>query len=184
MLYVPIKIYPNERSVRACVILAAVFLGLTAAGFLDLSLVDGRLRLAIVLLSMVGFCMSVISFVAAMTRQPMFKVLDDRFSIYTPFGYAMVRFGEVLAFRKGGLPGMRTLRVEINRSARPRFPSGVSRLLYAMVWMSFANTVAIQGYMLGAQLDPVIRMLENRRLAAVRLEAIGDYDPTALTTAA
>ncbi|MGL1863849.1 MAG: hypothetical protein OCC46_15100 [Pseudodesulfovibrio sp.] len=182
MLYVPIKIYPNESSVRACVIIGATFLGVAVAGFLNIQ--ADNVRLIAMLICMVGACMSVISAVAAMTRQPMFKVLDDRFSVYTPFGYALVRFGEVLSFKKGGLPGMRTLRVDINRSARPRFPSSVGRLLYCLVWLSFTNSVAIQGYMLGAELDSVIKMLENRRLAAVRLDAIEGYDPTGLTTAA
>lgn len=181
MLYVPIKIYPNERSVRGCVVMAAISLGLAVAGFINIQATD--VRLAVVLICMVGFCMSVISSVATMTRQPMLKVLDDRFSVYTPFGYALVRFGEVLSFKKGGLPGMRTLRVDINRSAHPRFPSGVGRLLYCLAWMNFTNSVAIPGYMLGAQLGPVMAMLEKRRLAAVRLDAIDDYNPQALTTA-
>ena len=181
MLYVPLKIYPNERSVRGCVVLAAIFMGLAVAGFINIQASDTRL--AVTLICMVGFCVSVISAVAAMTRQPMLKVLDDRFSVYTPFGYALVRFGEVLSFKKGGLPGMRTLRIEINKSATLRFPSGVAKLLYCIAWLNFTNSVSVHGYMLGAELDSVINMLEKRRLAAVRLDAIDGYDPTALTTA-
>ena len=89
MLYVPIKIYPNESSVRACVIIGATFLGLAVAGFMNIQADD--VRLIAMLICMVGACMSVISAVAAMTRPPMFKVLDDRFSVYTPFGYVLVR---------------------------------------------------------------------------------------------
>lgn len=181
MLYVPIKIYPNERSVRGCVVLAAIFLGLAVAGFINIQHADSRL--VVILVCMVLFCVSIIGCVGAMTRQPTLKVLDDRFSIYTPFGYAMVRFGEVLRFRRGGVPGMRTLRVEINLSAKPKFRSSVSRLLYSLVWFNFSNSVSIQGFMLGANLDAVLSMLEKRRQAAVRLEAIDDYDPTALTVA-
>jgi len=180
MLYVPIQIYPNERSVRGCVILAAVFMGLAMAAFINL--IDMNQRMAAMLFCVVGVSVNVIKMVATITRQPMLKVLDDRFSVYTPFGYVMVRFGEVLAFRKGGMPGLRTLRVDINRSARPKFPSGLSRLLYSLIWLSFGNTVSIPGYMLGAQLNSVMKMLENRRLAAVRLDAVGGYDPTALTS--
>lgn len=181
MLYVPIKIYPNERSVRACVILSSIFLGLAVAGFIGIGEAD--LRMAATLFCLVGFSVGLLSVVATMRRQPMLKVLDDRFSIYTPFGYALVRFGEVLSFKKGGLPGMRTLRVEINKSARPKFPSGVGRLLYVLIWMSFTNSVAIQSYMLGAELDSVISMLEKRRLAAVRLDTITDYMPAVVTNA-
>lgn len=181
MLYVPIKIYPNERSIRGCVVLAAICAGLAIAGFINIP--NANLRLAAVLVCMVGFCICFINMVSAMSRRPMLKVLDDRFSVYTPFGYAMIRFGEVLVFKKGGFPGMRSLCVEINKSAKPRFPSAVGRLLYAIAWLNFTNTVAIQGYMLGAQLDPVIRMLENRRIAAVRLDSMDDYDSTAVTVA-
>lgn len=181
MLYVPIKIYPNERSVRGCVVLAAIFVGLALAGFIHINAKD--VKLAVILFCSVGICVSCLSVVAAATRQPMLKVLDDRFSVYTPFGYAMIRFGEVLAFRQGGLPGMRSLRVEINNSAKARFPSGLGKLLYAIIWFNFTNTVGIQGYMLGANLNSVIQMLEKRRLAAIRLDAIADYDPTALTQA-
>ncbi|QGY41645.1 hypothetical protein GM415_16460 [Pseudodesulfovibrio cashew] len=162
-------------------ILAAVFLGLAVAGFINIQHADTRL--AVVLVTMVFFCINAISVLAAMRRQPMLKVLDDRFSIYTPFGYAMVRFGEVLSFRKGGVPGLRTLRVEINQAAEPRFRSRVSRALYALTWLNFANSVSIQGYMLGAELDPVIRMLENRREAAVRMDGVEGYDPRAATVA-
>lgn len=181
MLYVPIKIYPNERSVRACVVLAGIFLGLASVSFFTLKTSDTRL--AATLLSLVGFSIAAICAVATMRRQPMIKVLDDRFSVYTPFGYALIRFGEVLSFKKGGLPGMRTLRIDINKSARPKFRSGVGRLLYSILWLNFANVVAIQGYLLGSELDSVIKMLEKRRLAAVRLEAIEDYDPTSLVSA-
>lgn len=181
MLYIPIQIYPNERSVRACIVLAAVFLGLAVAGIVLIE--DMRIMLMTVMPCMMAFSVCSINWAATMSRQPMMKVLDDRFSIYTPFGYAMVRFGEVLVFRTGGLPGMRTLRVEINKSARPRFQSGVGRLLYSIAWLNFTNSVAIHSHMLGAQLDPVVKMLEKRRVAAVRLDAIGDYDPTALAEA-
>lgn len=181
MLYVPIKIYSNERSVRGCVVLAAIFLGLAVAGFLHIDAID--VKVAVIGFCCVGFCINCLSVVAAATKQPMLKVLDDRFSVYTPFGYAMIRFGEVLAFRQGGLPGMRSLRVEINKSARARFPSSLGKLLYSLVWLNFTNSVGIQSYMLGADLSSVIRMLEKRRLAAIRLDAIDDYDPTALTQA-
>lgn len=181
MLYVPIRIYPNERSLRGCVIMAAVFLGLAVAGFLQIEAKD--VKLAVVLFCTIGLCVSVISIMATATRQPMLKVLDDRFSVYTPFGYAMIRFGEVLAFRKGGMPGLRSLRIDINKSAGARFPSSLGKVLYSMLWLSFTNSVGIQGYMIGAELDSVIRMLEKRRLAAIRLEAIDEYDPTALTQA-
>lgn len=180
MLYIPIKIYPNERSVRGCAVLAAIFLGLALAGLMNVQPAD--LRFTIVLICMVGFCVSVINGMAAMTRQPMLKVLDDRFSVYTPFGYALVRFGEVITFSRGGVPGMRTLRVEINRSARAKFPSGVARLLYGLTWFNWTNSVSIPGYMLGAQLDSVMTMLEKRRLAAVRLDSMTEYDPTVLTS--
>ncbi|QJB57332.1 hypothetical protein [Pseudodesulfovibrio sp. zrk46] len=170
MLYVPIQIYPNERSVRSCVVRSAVFVGLAVAAFLNFN--DKGLQMAVMLFCMVAFTINVLKTVAAATRQPMLKVLDDRFSVYTPFGYAMVRFGEVLAFRQGGIPGARTLRVEINKAARARFPSGVGRLLYSLAWLSSGNTVSIPAYMLGAQIDPVLKMLEKRRLAAVRLEAV------------
>lgn len=181
MLYVPIKIYPNERSVRGCVVLAAIYLGLAIAGFLNIPYANWRI--ISVLICMVGFAVSVISSVSAMTRQPMLKVLDDRFSVYTPFGYVMIRFGEVLAFKKGGLPGTRTLRVEVNQSASPRYSSQIARVLYAFAWWNFTSSVSIQGYMLGAQLDPVLKMLEKRRQAAVRLDTIDDYEPDALTVA-
>lgn len=179
MLYVPIKIYPNKRSIWGCVVLVAFFLGLAVAGLVNIE--HPGLRFGVVAVCLGGCVVAFISAVAAMTKLPMIKVLDDRFSLYTPFGYAMVRFGEVLAFRKGGLPGLRTLRVTINMSARPRFFSGMGRFLYCLVWMSVANSVAIQGYMLGAELDSIINMLEKRRIAAIRLDAIADYDPTALT---
>lgn len=179
MLYVPIKIYPNERSVKTCVVLASIFLGLAGACFVGLQ--KPNLRMSATLICFVGFAVGSISAMAAMRRKPMIKILDDRFSVYTPFGYALVRFGEVLSFRKGGLPGLRTLRVDINRAARPRFRSQVGRLLYCLVWLSFSNALAIQGYMLGAELDSVINMLEKRRLAAVRMEAVDGYNPTEAT---
>lgn len=181
MLYVPIKVYPNERSVRGCVVIAAIYLGLAIAGFLNIPYANWRF--AAVLVCMVGFIVSVISSVAAAMRQPMLKVLDDRFSVYTPFGYVMIRFGEVLAFKKGGVPFMRTLRIDVNRSAHPRYPSQIARMLYAFAWWNFTNSVSIHAYMLGAQIGPVIKMLENRRQAAVRLDTIDDYDPNAITVA-
>lgn len=181
MLYVPIRIYPNERSVRGCVIMAAVFLGLGIAGLVHVK--AGDAKMAIVLFCAVGAVVSTISAVAAGLRQPMLKVMDDRFSVYTPFGYAMIRFGEVLAFHRGGLPGMRSLRIEINKASGARFPSPVGKLLHSLLWLSFNNTVSIQSSMLGANLESVIGMLEKRRLAAVRLEAIDNYNPTALTQA-
>lgn len=159
--------------------MAAIFLGLAVAGFIHINAKD--VKVAVVLFCMVGLCVSAISILATAMRQPMLKVLDDRFSVYTPFGYAMIRFGEVLAFRKGGMPGMRSLRVDINKSAGARFQSPMGKLLYSLLWLSFTNSVEIQGYMIGAELDSVIRMLEKRRLAAIRLEAINEYDPTALT---
>lgn len=180
MLYVPIQIYPNERSVRACVVRAAVFVGLAAAGFIKLP--DVNLQMTVLLLCLVGFTVNVLRSVAAMRRQPMLKVLDDRFSVYTPFGYAMVRFGEVLTFKRSGLPGLRSLRVDINKSAHAKFPSGLGRLLYSLIWLSFGNRVAIPGFMLGAELDSVIKMLEKRRLAAVRLDAVEGYEPTVVTS--
>jgi len=181
MLYVPLKIYPNERSFQGCVVMAAICLGLAFAGFHYIE--TNNLKIAVYSACMVGFAVSMLNGIAVMTRQPMIKILDDRFSVYTPFGYALVRFGEVLAFRKGKVPFMRTLRVEINKSARPRFSSPMNRLMYAIIWFNFTNSIAIQGFMLGADLDALVQMLEKRRLAAVRLEAIDGYDPTALTTA-
>lgn len=177
MLYIPIKIYSNEQSVRSSVVYAAICLGLAIGGFLSIKQADIRISISLAL--MVGFCICVINAAAAMMRQPMLKVLDDRFSVYTPFGYVMIRFGEVLAFQQGGVPGMRTLHIEINKSAQPRFSSGVARALYAITWLNFTNNVSIKAYMLGPQLGPVIKMLENRRLAAVRLESIDDYEPSA-----
>jgi hypothetical protein len=102
--------------------------------------------------------------------------------VYTPFGYAMIRFGEVLSFRRvrGVFPG---LRIEVNNAARPRFPSGLGRLLHTVVGFNFTNSVTLSGHLLGADIESVMLMLEKRRLAAVRLESIGDYNPTALTTA-
>jgi|GEM_PF-2328763 len=179
MLYVPIKIYPNERSVRGCVVLGAIYAGLAISGFLYIPYVNWRI--AALLICMVGVIVCAISSVAAMMRHPMLKVLDDRFSVYTPFGYVMIRFGEVLAFKKGGLPGFRTLRIEVNKSAYPRYPSQIARMLYAFAWWNFTNSVSIQGYMLGAQLDPVLKMLEKRRQAAIRLDTINDYNPDVIT---
>lgn len=179
MLYVPIKIYPNRRSVRGCIVLAAVFLGLAAAGFHYLE--NDNLKLAIYCVSMAGFGVTMINGVAVMTRQPMIKILDDRFSVYTPFGPALIRFGEVLSFRKGRMPFLSTMRVVINRSARPRFTSGLGRLLYTVVYLNFSNSISIHGFMLGANPDAVMEMLEKRRLAAARLDAVGDYDPQAVT---
>jgi hypothetical protein len=180
MLYVPIKIYPNEKSIRGSVVLAAFFLGLGAAALLSFPHPGWRFGTAAACLA--GLFVAALNAVAAMRRQPMLKVLDDRFSLYTPFGYAMVRFGAVLAFRRAGLPGLRCLRVVVNRSSRPRFDSGAGRFLYCLLWMSMANAVSIQGYMLGADLDSVINMLEKRRVEAVRLDAIDGYDPTAVTS--
>ncbi|MBG0791698.1 MAG: hypothetical protein H0S80_14500 [Desulfovibrionaceae bacterium] len=181
MLYVPIKIYPNRRSVRGCILLAAVFLGLAAAGFHFLE--NRNLRLAVYCISMAGFGVAVINAIAVVTRQPMIKILDDRFSVYTPFGSAVIRFGEVLAFKKGRAPLLSTMRVVINGSARPKFPSGLGKLLYSVAYLNFGNSISIHGFMLGANPDAVMEMLEKRRLAAVRMEAVGDYDPQALTTA-
>jgi len=180
MLYVPIKIYPNQRSVRGCIAMAALCLGLAMAGFNFIE--NNNLRVAVYSISMVGFAVSIINSVAAMARRPMIKILDDRFSVYTPFGYAVVRFGEVLAFRRGRIPFLRTLRIDINKSARPQFASSLGRLLYSIIWLNFTNTVCIRGFLLGADTNAVMLMLEKRRLSAVRLEAIGDYNPTALTT--
>ena len=180
MLYVPIKIYPNDKSIRGSVVLVAFFLGLGAAALLNFPHPGWRFGTAAVCLA--GVFVSVLNALAAMRRLPMLKILDDRFSLYTPFGYAMVRFGAVLAFRKSGLPGLRSLRVEVNRSSRPRFDSGMGRFLYCLLWMSVANAVSIQAYMLGAELGSVINMLEKRRIEAVRLDAIDGYDPTAVTS--
>ena len=179
MLYVPIKIYPNRRSVRGCIVLATVFLGLAAAGFHYLE--NTNLKLAVYCISMAGFGVSMINAVAVITRQPMIKILDDRFSVYTPFGSAVIRFGEVLAFKKGRVPFLSTMRVVINGSARPKFPSGLGRLLYSVAYLNFGNSISIHGFMLGATPDAVMQTLEKRRLAAVRLEAIGDYNPQAVT---
>ena len=181
MLYVPIKIYPNQRSVRGCLVLAGVSLGLALVGFHYLE--DNYLKLAVYSACMVGFVVSMINGMVVTSRQPMIKVLDDRFSVYTPFGYAVVRFGEVLKFRKGGVPLFRTLRVEINRSASPRFTSPLNRLMYDTIWLNFANSLSIRGFMLGADLESVIQMLEKRRLAAVRFECADNQAPVSLTEA-
>jgi hypothetical protein len=179
-MYVPIKIYPNRRSLRGRIVIAAFCLGLAAAGFHFIN--DKNLRIAAYCLSMAGFAVAMINAIAIMARQPMVKILDDRFSVYTPFGYALIRFGEVLAFRRSRMPFSRALRIEINGSARPKFPSAFCRLLYAVVSLNFANTVSIPGSLLGADPESVMQMLEKRRVAAVRLDAIGDYDPQGLTS--
>lgn len=179
-MYVPIKIYPNRRSLRGCLLIAAFCLGLAMSGFQLVN--DKNLKLAVYCFSMAGFAVAMINAVAVMTRQPMVKILDDRFSVYTPFGYALVRFGEVLAFRRNRMPFRRSLRVYINNSARPKFPSAFCRLLYAVVSLNFSNTVSIPGYLLGADPESVMQMLEKRRIAAVRLDAVGEYNPTALTS--
>lgn len=180
MLYVPIRIYPTQKSVQSCLFWAAIFLGMASVALVHVP--SQQMRAGVVLLCLIGLAINAVKAISAMRRQPMLKVLDDRFSVYTPFGYAMVRFGEVLAFRKGGLPGMRTLRVEINHSTQAKFPSPMSKLLYSLAWLRFSNSVHIPAVMLGANLDPVMKMLEKRRLAAVRLEAIDNYNPSALTT--
>lgn len=154
-------------------VISAVFLGLAIAGFIGIEAVD--YRLGVVLLCSASCLIGTLNAFAAMRRQPMLKVMDDRFSIYTPFGYAMIRFGEVLCFKKGGLPFVRTLNVYINKSAKARFPSALGRLFYALLWLRVTSTVSIQGYMLGAELDPVIDLLEKRRIAAVRLDAHEGY---------
>ncbi|EGB13242.1 hypothetical protein DND132_0024 [Pseudodesulfovibrio mercurii] len=179
-MYVPIKIYPNRWSLRGCIVRAAFCLCLAVAGFQFID--EKNLKLAVYCLSMAGFAVSMINAVAVMARQPMVKVLEDRFSVYTPFGYAMIRFGEVLAFRRSRMPFRSVLRIEINGSARPKFPSAFCRLLFAVVSLRFTNTVSIPGYLLGADPESVMQMLEKRRVSAVRLDAIGDYDPMALTT--
>ncbi|BCS86781.1 hypothetical protein [Pseudodesulfovibrio sediminis] len=181
MLYVPIKIYSDRRSLKGCLARAAVCLVLAVVGFHFIN--DKNIRLAVYSVSMVGFGVTMLNGIAVTTKQPMIKVLDDRFSIYTPFGYAVIRFGEVLAFRTGRVPFFRTLRVQVNRSAKPRFPSTFGRLLYTVTSLHFASTVSIQGFMLGADVKSVVNMLEKRRLTAVRLEAVGGYDSTALTPA-
>ena len=181
MLFVPIKIYPNQRSVRGCIVLAAVFLGLAGAGFRYLE--DQNLQLAVYCVCMAGFGVALLNGIAVLTRQPMVKILDDRFSVYTPFGYAVVRFGEVLAFKKGRVPFLRTLRVVVNNSARPRFSSGLSRVLYAVVYLNFTNSISIHAFMLGADPDAVMQMLEKRRQAALRQETVDDYAPQAATSA-
>ncbi|MCJ2163149.1 MULTISPECIES: hypothetical protein [unclassified Pseudodesulfovibrio] len=180
MLYVPLKVYPNQQSLKGCMSMAILCLGLATAGFHLIS--HPNLRVAVYSICMAGFAVSMINIIAVMRRQPMIKILDDRFSVYTPFGYVLIRFGEVLIFRKGRMPFFNTMRIEINRSARPRYPSGFGRLLNAVVRLNFSNKVTIPGFMLGADPDSVVQLLEKRRLAAVRLEAIGGYDPTAVTT--
>ncbi|WP_316901313.1 hypothetical protein [Pseudodesulfovibrio indicus] len=179
-MYVPIKIYPTRRSLRGCLFTATFCLGLALAGFHFIN--NTNLKVAVYCLSMVGFGVAMINAIAVMTRQPLFKILDDRFSVYTPFGYALIRFGEVLSFRRvrGPFAG---LRIEVNNAARPRFPSGLGRLLHTVVALNFTNSVTLPGHLLGADVESVMQMLEKRRLAAVRLEAVGDYNPTALTTA-
>jgi hypothetical protein len=59
----------------------------------------------------------------------------------------------------------------------------LGRLLYSVASLDFGNSISIHGFMLGANPDAVMQMLEKRRLAAVRLEAIGEYNPQAVTTA-
>ncbi|MEZ7198692.1 hypothetical protein [Pseudodesulfovibrio karagichevae] len=179
-MYVPIKIFPNRQSLRGRIIIAALCLGLAVAGFHFLN--DNNFKIAVYCLSMAGFAVAMINAVAVMARQPMVKILDDRFSVYTPFGYALIRFGEVLAFRRSRMPFSHALRIEINNSARPKFPSAFCRLLYAVVSLNFTNTVSIPGSLLGADPESVMQMLEKRRVAAVRLDAIGDYNPQALTS--
>jgi hypothetical protein len=179
-MYVPIKIYPNRQSLRGCIVIAALCLVLAVAGFHFIN--DKNFKIAVYCLCMAGFAVSMINAIAVMARQPMIKVLDDRFSVYTPFGYALIRFGEVLAFRKSRMPFSRGLRIEINGSSRPRFPSAFCRLLYAVVSLNFTNTVTIPGSLLGANPESVMQMLEKRRVAAVRFDAIGDYNPQALTS--
>lgn len=180
MLYVPLKIYPNRRSLKGCLTIAVLCLGLAVAGFHFIN--NTNLKVAIYSFFMVGFAVAMLNSIAVMRRQPMIKILDDRFSVYTPFGYVLIRFGEVLKFRRGRSALYSTLRIEVNRSARLRFSSSLGRLLYAVVGLNFTNTLTIPGFMLGADPVAVTQMLEKRRLAAVRLEAIGDYDPTALTS--
>lgn len=181
MLYVPIKIYPNRRSVRGCIAFAAVFLGLAWVGHLLLE--NDNLKLAVHCFGMAGFAVAMLNVAAVAARRPMVKILDDRFSVHTPFGPAVIRFGEVLAFRKGRVPFLRTMRVVVNGSARPRFSSGLGRLLYAVTHLNFGRSISISGFMLGANPDAVMEMLEKRRRAAARLEAVGGYDPQAATMA-
>jgi hypothetical protein len=169
MSYIPIKIYPNGRSVYRCVLGAAFFLLLAVVAVLLIR--SEGVRLVTVLSCLAGFVILVLRLVAVMRRQPMLKIMDDRFSVYTPFGYAMVRFGEVLAFRKGGAPLHRTLVVVVNGASRPRFQSAAGRLLHCLARPGFANTVSIRGFMLGADLESVIGMLERRRLAAAGFDA-------------
>ncbi len=180
MLYVPIKIYSNRQSLQGCIVCAALFLALALAGFHFINITN--LNVAVYCFSMVGFAVCMINGVAVMTNQPMIKILDDRFSVYTPFGYAMVRFGEVLSFKKGRMPFLGTLRVEINTSSQAVFPSAFGRLLYFVVGLRFSNALSIRGFMLGANPESVIQMLEKRRLAAIRLDAVDEYDPTVVTS--
>lgn len=169
MAYVPISIYPNGRSGRGCILFASVFLALAAVGF---QFIDNlNMRLAVYCLSMAGFGIAMLNGIAVLRQQPMIKILDDRLSVYTPFGPAVVRFGEVLSFRKGRVPFLQTMRVDINNASRARFPSGFNKLLYSVTHMNFSNTIAIHGFMLGADLDALIQVLEKRRLAAVQSES-------------
>ena len=167
MLYVPLKVYPNRQSLRGCLTIAVLCLGLATAGFH--TIVNPNFRVALYSLAMAWFATAMLNCIAVMRRQPMIKILDDRFPVYTPFGSVRSLFYS-------------TLRIEINRSARPRWSSSLGRLLYAVLGLNFTNTITIPGFLLGADPAAVIQMLEKRRLAAVRLEAIGDYDPTALTS--
>ena len=180
-MYVPIKIYPNRRSLRGCVVLAVLCLVPAVAGFQFVN--DINMRIALYCLSMAGAVVSMINGFAVMTRQPMVKIMDDRFSVYTPFGYALIRFGEVLSFRRSRVPFYRALRIRINGSARPRFPSLLGRLLHAVFSLDFTNSVSIPGFLLGADPESVVRMLEKRRAAAVHPDAAVGYDPTGLTSA-
>lgn len=181
MLYVPIKLYPNQQSLKGCIIRAAFWLALAVVGY---QLIENHaLRLGVYGLCMIGFSVPMLNAIAVLTKQPVIKVLDDRFTVYTPFGSAYIRFGEVLAFKEAGVL-CKSLRVEVNNSARPKFPSSIGKILHTLVCLNFTNSVTVPGYMLGADPESVVGVLEKRRLSAVRLESIGDYNPTALTDAA
>ena len=132
---------------------------------------------------MVGFAVSMLNAIAVMRQQPMVKILGDRFSVYTPFGYASIRFGEVLQFsRRRGLFSD-NLCIEINKAAKVRFQSGLGRILYRVVYFKPSYRISLAGGMLGADVESTIGTLEKRRQAAMQPEESSDYRAASLSMA-